>query len=70
MAGNSGRGQCFSMESLKGFGVSREVGWRKGLWRWDTGQWGWRDAAGGLAAPSFGVAAQHMKGTRSGLWDR
>lgn len=64
MAGDSGRGQCLAMETLQGLGVTGEAGWRalgrEGLrWR-DAGQRRRRDAAGGLAAASFGVATQDM----------
>lgn len=43
---------------------------REGLRRWDAGQRGRRDAAGGLAAASFGVTTQNMKGTGTSLWYR
>lgn len=47
------------METLQGLGVSGEAGWRalgrERLWRWDAGQRRRGDAAGGLAAASFGV---------------
>lgn len=69
VAGDGGGGQRFPVESLKGFGVSGEVGRGQGLWWGDASQRGWRDAAGGLAAPGFGVAAQHVEGAGAGLRD-
>lgn len=71
MPGDSGRGQCFAVETLQGLGVTEEAGWRalrrERLRGWDAGQWRRRNTASGLAATSFGVATQNMERTGAGL---